>query len=51
VTVTVAGLGGQIRAVTRLRTLTFGTPQDPQVAADPDAASGDAAQSAGQTGR
>jgi hypothetical protein len=51
VTVTVAGLGGQIRAVTRLRMLTFGTPQDPQVGADPAAGSGDAAQSARQAGR
>jgi hypothetical protein len=51
VTVTVAGLAGQIRAVTRLRILAFGTPPDAQVAADPGPASGDAAQSARQTGR
>jgi hypothetical protein len=44
VTVTVAGLVGQIRAVTRLRVLAFGTPQDPQVAADAGTATGDAAQ-------
>jgi hypothetical protein len=42
VAVTVAGLGGQIRAVTRLRVLAFGNPQDPQVAADPGPAGGDA---------
>jgi hypothetical protein len=44
VTVTVAGLAGQIRAVTRLRVLTFGTTQDARVAADAGAPTGDAAQ-------
>jgi hypothetical protein len=45
VTVTVAGLAGQIRAVTRLRVLAFGAAQEPQVAADRGPASGNAAQS------
>jgi hypothetical protein len=44
VTVTVAGLAGQIRAVTRLRVLAFGTPPEPQVTADQGPVSGDAAQ-------
>jgi hypothetical protein len=51
VTVTVAGLGGQIRAVTRLRVLAFGTPQEPQVAADSGGAVGHAAQSSRQASR
>jgi hypothetical protein len=51
VTVTVAGLAGQIRAVTRLRVLVFGAPQESQVAADPGATNGDAAQSAHQGSR
>jgi len=51
VTVTVVGLAGQIRAVTRLRLLVFGAPQESQVAADLGATIGDAPQSAQHGGR
>jgi hypothetical protein len=46
VTVTVVGLAGQIRAVTRLRVLVFGGPQESQVGADAGGAIGDAPRSA-----
>lgn len=45
VTVTVAGLAGQIRAVTRLRVLAFGFVQDPQVEGPRTVRTGDGAQS------
>ena len=45
VTVTVAGLAGQIRGVTRLRVPAFGAGQDPQVEGGPASRTGDAAQS------
>jgi len=45
VTVTVVGLAGQILAVTRLRVLVFGGPQDSQVGTDAAATISDAAQS------
>jgi hypothetical protein len=51
VTVTVAGLAGQIRAVTRLRVLAFGSVQDPQVKGPGAPRTGDAAQSSRQAGR
>jgi hypothetical protein len=51
VTVTVAGLVGQIRAVTRLRVLAFGRPQDPQVKGRAGSRTGDAAQSSHQARR
>jgi hypothetical protein len=51
VAVTVAGLAGQIRAVTRLRVLAFGEPPDPQVTGSPAARSDDAAQSSRPTTR
>ena len=51
VTVTVAGLAGQIRAVTRLRVLVFGTSEDSQVAAEPGGPGGDGAQSTPHAGR
>lgn len=51
VVVTVAGLAGQIRGVTRLRVLAFGTPPEPQVAADPGPSTGDGAQSSRPTPR
>jgi hypothetical protein len=51
VTVTVAGLAGQIRAVTRLRVLAFGTRQEPQVTAPSGPGNGDAAQSSPQSTR
>jgi hypothetical protein len=51
VTVTVVGLAGQIRAVTRLRVLIFGGPQESQVGADAGATIGDAPQSARQGSR
>jgi hypothetical protein len=51
VTVTVAGIAGQIRAVTRLRVLAFGSAQDTQVTTDRVARNRDAAQSSQQTTR
>jgi hypothetical protein len=51
VTVTVAGLAGQIRAVTRLRVLAFGSPGDAQGTTNADGRNGDGAQSSQQAGR
>jgi hypothetical protein len=51
VVVTVAGLAGQTRAVTRLRVLTFGTAPESQVTGRSGPESGDAAQSSQQATR
>jgi hypothetical protein len=51
VAVTVAGLAGQIRAVSRLRVLTFGSPADARTDRRPGPRNGDAAQSSQQAGR
>jgi hypothetical protein len=45
VAVTVAGLAGQVHAVSRLRVLTFGSPADARSDAAPGPRDGDAAQS------
>jgi hypothetical protein len=51
VTVTVAGIAGQIRAVTRLRVLAFGSAEDAQVTTHRAGRNGDAAQSSHQASR
>jgi hypothetical protein len=51
VAVTVAGLAGQVRAVTRLRLLMFGTPRDGRDESRRGLGDGDAAQSSQQAGR
>jgi hypothetical protein len=51
VAVTVAGLAGQIRVVTRLRVLVFGSPLDDRDGMRRGPRNGDAAQSSQQAGR
>lgn len=51
VAVTIAGLAGQIRAVTRLRVLVFGSAQDNRDEVRDGRGDGDAAQSCQQAGR
>jgi hypothetical protein len=51
VAVTVAGLAGQVRAVTRLRILMFGSAVDDRDASRREPRDGDAAQSSQQAGR
>ena len=51
VAVTVAGLAGQMRAASRLRILTFGSPADTRNDGRPGPRDGDAARSSPQAGR